>query len=62
MRCINCNKENNGDSIEVFHEGVEIGTVCKDCMDGVKGLRLFIKRQKDGTMELKEMQIIPNPR
>jgi hypothetical protein len=64
MNCINCRTENSGkgDCIEVFHQGVEIGQVCNECMQGVNGLRLFVKREKDGTFELKEMQVIPNPR
>lgn len=63
MKCINCKSENKDkDYIEVMHQGVEIGCVCDDCMLGVEGLRLFVKREKDGTMTLKEMQIIPNPK
>ena len=63
MKCINCKSEKKDKNyIEVMHQGVEIGMVCDDCMQGVEGLRLFIKRTKNGTFELKEMQIIPNPR
>jgi len=63
MKCINCKSgKKDKDYIEVMHQGVEIGHVCDDCMNGVKGLRLFVQRKKDGTFELKEMQVIPNPR
>jgi hypothetical protein len=63
MKCLNCKSEKKDkDYIEVMHQGVEIGTVCDDCMFGVQGLKLFVKRQPDGTMELKEMQVVPNPR
>ena len=64
MKCVNCKTElgKNEDYVEVMHQGVEIGYVCDNCMRGVKGLRLYIVRQKDGTMVLKEMQVIPNPR
>lgn len=64
MKCINCKADepDKNDYVEVMHQGVEIGKVCDKCMMGVKGLRLFIVRKKDGTFELKEMQVIPNPR
>jgi hypothetical protein len=63
MKCLNCKSNEVGtDDIEVMHQGVEIGRICTKCMFGVDGLRLFVRRQKNGTMVLKEMQVIPNPR
>lgn len=62
MKCINCKSEDKkNDYVEVMHQGVEIGCVCDKCLFGVDGLRLFVRRQKDGTMKLVEMQVIPNP-
>jgi hypothetical protein len=63
MKCLNCKSEKMGkDYIEVMHQGVEIGCVCEKCLLGVNALRLFITRQKNGTMTLKEFQPLPNPR
>lgn len=63
MKCINCkSEEKNNDAIEVMHQGVEIGTICDKCLFGVEALRLFVRRQKNGTMTLVEMQVIPNPK
>lgn len=62
MKCVNCkSEEKNGDHIAVMHQGVEVGTICDKCLFGVEAVRLFVRRQKDGTMKLTEMQIIPNP-
>ena len=60
--CINCKSDLIGTGLRVKHDNTEIGMVCDNCLIGVNGLRLFIKKQPDGTLLLQELQIVPNPR
>jgi hypothetical protein len=43
-----CLKTPAEDSIEIKHGTVTVGHICKDCLDGVAGVRILLKKHSAG--------------
>ena len=49
------------DSLEILHKGEVIGILCENCIRATNGLKIILKKNDKGMLELEHVDFVERP-